>query len=45
MFDVILGKDNIIFLREYSKGKDNGNIIIFLKYYQSEEIKSIILEV
>lgn len=44
MLDAIPGKDNTTSLREYSKGKDNGNIIISLKYYQSEETKSIILE-
>lgn len=29
MFDTISGKDNSTSLREYNKGKDDGNTIVF----------------
>lgn len=30
MLNAISGKDNSTSLREYNKGKDNGNLIMFL---------------
>lgn len=44
MLNAISGKDNSTSLREYNKGKDNGNLIMFLTQHQSEETKGIILE-